>query len=126
MKRKGTVAERELVHMFWKENIAAIRVAGSGSMRYASPDIIAGNKLRKLVIECKTVKGKSLYLPKDEVDKLKEFSDMFGAEPWLAVRFKEWFFVMPEDLKETEKFYSINTDYVRLRGLLFEDIMKGF
>ena len=56
-KKKGINAERELIHMFWAEKWAAIRVAGSGSSKYPSPDILAGNNLRKLAIECKAISG---------------------------------------------------------------------
>ncbi|MGM5484608.1 MAG: Holliday junction resolvase Hjc [Nanobdellota archaeon] len=125
-KRKGTVAERDLVHKFWDKDIPAVRVAGSGSMKYPSPDIIAGNRLRKLVIECKTVKGTKLYIPKREVKELRRFSEMFGAQAWIAVKFDKWFFVLLEDMNETKEFFSMNTDYVKLRGLLFEDIVKEF
>lgn len=50
LKQKGTIAERELIHLFWKNNIPAVRVAGSGSMRYPSPDILAGTPLKKFAI----------------------------------------------------------------------------
>ena len=43
-KSKGTNAERELIHAFWGKGYAAIRSAGSGSMKYPSPDIIAAKK----------------------------------------------------------------------------------
>lgn len=121
----GSNAERELIHLFWKNNVPAIRVAGSGSMKYPSPDIIAGNSLRKLVIECKKVKENKLYIPKIEVNLLVEFAQKFGAEPFIAVKFgKEWYFLIIEDLRETTASYSINTEEVRYKGLLFEDIIK--
>ena len=50
-KSKGINAERSLIHKFWAHNWAAIRVAGSGSSKYPSPDVLAGNNLRKLAIE---------------------------------------------------------------------------
>lgn len=126
-KQLGTNAERELIHLFWKNEIPAIRVAGSGSMKYPSPDIIAGTSLRKIVIECKKVKGNKLYIPKNEINLLITFSKKFGAEPFIGVKFgKEWFFIIIEDLRETLASYSINTEEVRIKGLLFEDIIKGF
>jgi holliday junction resolvase Hjr len=126
-KQIGSNAEREIIHLFWKNNIPAIRVAGSGSMKYPSPDIIAGNNLRKLAIECKKVGENKLYIPKNEINLLIEFSKKFGAEPFVAVKFgKEWYFLIIEDLRETSASYSINTHEVRIKGLLFEDIIKGF
>ncbi len=108
-KSKGINAERDLIHKFWKEKWAAVRIAGSGSSRYPSPDILAGNNLRKLAIECKASKEKHRYLTKDEIYELKEFSRLFGAEPWIAIKFDKevWYFLTLDDLKETEKNYSI-------------------
>jgi holliday junction resolvase Hjr len=126
-KQLGSNAERELIHLFWKNKIPAIRVAGSGSMKYPSPDIIAGNNLRKIVIECKKVAGSKLYIPKNEVNLLIEFAKSFGAEPFIGVKFgKEWYFIIMEDLRETIASFSINTEEVRIKGLLFEDIINGF
>lgn len=125
-KRQGTVGERELIHQFWANDIPAVRVAGSGSMRYPSPDIVAGTPIRKLAIECKTIKDTKLYIPKSEIEELKEYASKFGAEPWLAVRFDVWYFVMLDDLRKTTASFSINTEEVRYKGLLFEDILKGF
>jgi Holliday junction resolvase len=62
-------------------------VAGSGSSKYPSPDILAGNNSRKTAIECKASKSAAKYFTKEEISALKEFSTLFGAEPWVAVRF---------------------------------------
>ncbi|PIY60546.1 hypothetical protein COY95_01235, partial [Candidatus Woesearchaeota archaeon CG_4_10_14_0_8_um_filter_47_5] len=99
-KTKGTNAERELVHMFWEVGWAAIRVAGSGSSPHPSPDVLAGNAVRRVAIECKSIKDKQVYLGKDEVQQLQYFAGLFGAEPWVGVRFGKgkWFFLTPEDL----------------------------
>jgi len=58
-KRKGTLYERELFHMFWNSSWAAVRSAGSGSTPLPAPDILAGNKEKLLAIECKAIKTKS-------------------------------------------------------------------
>lgn len=125
-KNKGTTAERELIHLFWKNDIPAIRVAGSGSMRHPSPDIVAGTPLRKIAIECKYIANNKLYVPKNEIEDLRKYCQMFGAEPFLAVKFDKWYFLILEDLRETQASFSINTEEVRIKGLLFEDIVKGF
>ncbi|MEM2915859.1 MAG: Holliday junction resolvase Hjc [Candidatus Woesearchaeota archaeon] len=102
-KTKGTGAERELVHLFWKKDWAASRVAGSGSIKYPVPDIIAGKDKRVLAIECKTTKDDCQYLTKEEVDDLRKFAKITGAEPYVAVRFarEEWRFLHPDELDVT-------------------------
>jgi len=127
-KSKGMDAERDLVHKFWAvDGWSAVRIAGSGSMRYPSADILATNKLRRLAIECKTSITKRKYLPKEDVQQLKEFADIFGVEPWLAVKFKgfDWYFVSLEDMTETGKSFLIDVDAAKNKGLLFEEMVKG-
>ena len=126
-KAKGLNAERELVGLFWSVGWAAIRVAGSGSSRYPSPDVIAGTPNRKLAIECKTTKESRKYLSEGDVEQILTFSRVFNAEPWIGVRFdkKEWFFLSIEDLTKTKKGYVIDDILTRRKGLLFEELI-GF
>ncbi|MBN2420904.1 Holliday junction resolvase [Candidatus Woesearchaeota archaeon] len=123
-KAKGTNAERELVHMFWKANFACFRAAGSGSTKYPCPDLIVGNNIRKLAIEVKISGKEYQHLTKKEIDELKQFSTMFGAEPWIAVKFDEWFFLNPEDINETELNYSITGEIAQRKGLSFNDLIN--
>ena len=126
-KSKGINAERDLIHKFWgTEGWSAVRIAGSGCSRYPSADVLASNKLRKLAIECKTSKETSKYLTKDEVEQLKLFAEIFGAEPWIALKFnkEEWFFLTLEDLKPTGNAFLVSVDIARNKGLLFEEIIK--
>jgi len=123
-KAKGTGAERELIHFFWKNEWAAVRIAGSGSMRYPSPDILASNNRRKVAIECKTSKSKYQYLTKDEIDELKKFSTLFGAEPWVGIKFKtNWFFLSLDDLKETDKNFVASIELAKQKGLTFNELL---
>jgi Holliday junction resolvase len=127
VKAKGSNAERELIHLLWKKDIAAIRVAGSGSSHYPSPDIVAGTIKRKLAIECKSVKADSKYIPKEDLNDLKEFSAKFGCEPWIGMRFarNEWLFLSPEDLTETESSYVITIENAKRKGLLLEELWQN-
>ena len=126
VKSKGINAERELIHKFWSEGVAAIRVAGSGSSKYPSPDILAGNRLSKLAIEVKTTKENKRYLTKAEVADLKKFSELFGAEPWIAVKFKgvEWLFLPASELLEKEKCFLVDVETTKRKGILFEELIK--
>jgi Holliday junction resolvase len=125
-KAKGIGAERELIHMFWGNSWAAVRVAGSGSMKYPSPDILASNNKRKLGIECKASKNKHQYLTKEEVMELKQFCSSFGLEPWIGVRFgKDWYFLSLDDLNETSKNFSVSSELAKQKGLTFNELI-GF
>ena len=127
-KSKGINAERELLHKFWQtEKWIALRAPASGSIKYPCPDLLVGNLNRKLAIECKTTKSDKQYLKKEQIDNLLTFSKIFGAEPWVGVRFdrNEWFFVNIEDLKDTDGGnFVITIEYARERGLLFEELVK--
>jgi holliday junction resolvase Hjr len=127
LKQKGTNAERDLVHKFWAAvPWVAHRIAGSGSSKYPSPDLIASNNIRRLAIECKATKSSSVYLPKSEIEALRKFAVMFGAESWVGVRFdrQEWFFLTLEDLHETASNFSVSLELAKMKGLLFEELVK--
>jgi len=116
-KTKGINAERELVHKLWAFGWSACRIAGSGSSHYPSPDVIAGKDCRSLAIECKTTK-KTKYLTKEEVNNLVSFAKIFGAEPWIGIRFREgWFFLKPKDLKDTGKGLAVSKELAKQKGL---------
>ena len=125
-KSKGISAERELVHMFWGKEWPCIRVAGSGSIKYPAPDVIAGNSIRMIAIECKVTKENKQYLSKKEINELKEFSQKFGAEAWIAVKFNKdkWYFLNIEDIKPTTENFVITNENARLKGLLFEELVE--
>lgn len=123
-KAKGTNAERELIHMFWSRGYATLRSAGSGSMRYPCPDLIVGNVVRRIAIEVKCPGKHYQHLEKKEIDDLEKFSKLFGAEPWVAVKFKKWHFLALEDINKTEANYSITKQTAELKGLTFEDMTK--
>ena len=126
-KSKGINAERDLIHKFWDKGWGAIRVAGSGSSRYPSPDILAGNNIRKLAIECKVTKEPNVYIKKEQITDLSDFSRIFGAEPWIAVRLQEspWHFITIEDTKETDSNFLVNMELIKNRGLLFEELLNA-
>ena len=125
-KAKGINAERDLIHKFWGKGWAAIRVAGSGSSSFPSPDLLVGNRIRKMAIECKVTKEDKKYFSIEDIKQLTTFSDLFGAEPWIAVKFGKapWFFINLEDLEKTPQGFMISIGIVRNKGLLFEEIIK--
>lgn len=124
-KAKGSNFERDLIHSFFANGWVAIRSAGSGSMQNPSPDIIAGNNLRRLAIECKAVNGTKKYFTKKEVDELVYFANKFGAEAWVAVRFDriDWFFLNIEDLELKDRSYFVDVIIAKRKGLSFEQLI---
>ncbi len=125
-KAKGSKGERDLVKAFNEAGWGCIRIAGSGSSRYPSPDILAGNAIRRLAIECKVTAEKKKYFDIDEVEQLREFSTKFGAEAWLAIKFpqEDWFFFMIEDLDKAGNSYSASTTSASYKGLRFQELIQ--
>ena len=134
-KQKGSTAERELIHKFWKTGTwAALRAAGSGSTQHPCPDLIASNGTRILVIECKSVSGGYVRVEKEQAEELKTFATLFGAETWVGARYAKdttkeshgegWYFFSLEDLRESEKGYSMNIQEALYKGLSFEELIN--
>lgn len=125
-KSKGISYERELIHLFWDEDWAAFRAAGSGSIKYPCPDVIAGDARRKLALEVKKTKKERKYFKSEEVDALQEFGSRFGAEAWVGVRFHRtpWMFLPIHDLEETPKNYVVRKEQADLSGFQFEELIS--
>ena len=127
-KGKGTNAERELIHLFHSiEGWSAVRVAGSGSNRYPSPDIIAGNKRRYIAIECKSTRSDKKYIDKEDLEQLRTFSARFGAEMFVGVRFMNspWYFLRPHDLEDLGKSVAVSKSHAQKKGVLFNDLVAA-
>lgn len=125
-KAKGSNFERELISMFWSKDWGAVRIAGSGSSRFPSPDILASNSLRKVAIECKFVNKDRKYFPNEEIEQLELFAEKFGAEPWVAIKFsrKGWFFIRTSDLNNTKGMFLASLQLCLEKGLDFDRLLK--
>lgn len=125
-KAKGTKGERELIKFFNEKGWSAIRAAGSGSSPYPAPDILAGNAIRRVAIECKITKEQKKYFSDEEINQLKIFSERFGAESWVGVKFpgEPWYFLMLEDLENTGKCWAASVDSAKRKGLVIEELMQ--
>ena len=122
-KSKGSNGERFILKKFWENGWACLRTAGSGSTSFPSPDLIAGNKMRRVAIECKMTKENYKYFCFDEIKQLKNFSDYFGSESWVAVKLgkEPWYFLSIEDLKITRKSFVATNQICKSKGLLIEE-----
>ncbi len=127
-KRKGISFERELIHALWNEGFAAVRCAGSGSMSYPSPDVIASNGKLTLAIEAKVREKLPLYILAEKLRELVMFSNLFGAKPIIALKVKgeKWRFFTVDLLKETEKGYKIDENNFHLGKELGEILGKFY
>ena len=125
-KAKGTKGERELVHFFNQQGWSCIRVAGSGSSPYPAPDILAGNAIRRLAIECKVTKDTKKYFSPEEIEQLKVFSRRFGAESWIGIRFarQPWYFILIEDLENTGSNFAVSLEQARHKGVTTEELVN--
>jgi len=125
-KAKGSKYERELIHRFWKNGFAALRVAGSGSISYPSLDVIASNGKKIFAIECKSTRKEYKYITKEQLKELIKFSSLFNAQPLIAIKFlkTDWIFLKPSQLKEVKKSFMITKQDALKKGFKFEQIIK--
>jgi holliday junction resolvase Hjr len=125
-KAKGTRAERELFHLFWKNKFAAIRSAGSGSTTMPAPDILAGSKNKLFAIECKSIKNERQHFSKKEIQELLEFSNSMEASPYIGMRFDNhgWFFIDVNKLKSNKNGnYAITLKHSQKEGISFDELI---
>ena len=128
-KNKGTRAERELLHMFFKSGWMPLRAAGSGSTTIPAVDILTGNGKSFLAIECKSIGKGRKYFDDEEIDQLNFFAKTFGAIALIGARYdgKGWFFLEPKDLgKGNGKNSFVSLELVEERGLKFENLLKKY
>jgi Holliday junction resolvase len=126
---KGSRAERELFHLLWDNAWSVVRVAGSGSTTRPAPDLLAGNGLKSVAIECKSTKDEKKYFERKEIEELLEFADKFGAEAWAALRFdnKGWWFIEAAKLKKSKgDNFFISLNHLKREGLVFDEFIGKY
>lgn len=118
-KQKGANAERELYYLLNEKGFACVRVAGSGMLENTACDLLAGRKDIKYAIECKVTKDNKKYFDTEQIKDLIEFSDLFGVEPLIAIKFNRrgWFFTHPQQLLRTNKGMVISLEEIKGRGI---------
>lgn len=125
-KIKGSKGERELIRLFNESGWGAVRAAGSGSSTYPSPDILVGNGSSSFALECKTFKREHKYLENHEISQLIEFSQKFGAQPIIAIKFdyQPWYFLKIADLNKTGKAWRVSLPLARQKGLSLKEFLS--
>ncbi len=122
---KGANAERELMHLFFKEGFSVVRIAGSGTSPLPAPDIIAIKKGRIIAVECKARKAKNLAISVGQIGELLGWAEKAGGEPligWKIPR-KGWFFFHPSELRNTGKFFTISQKNALENGRSLEQVI---
>ena len=121
-KAKGSKAERELLEILTKNGWRAARVAGSGVNDNSPCDLIAA-KLGKrgYVIEAKSSKKSTIYITKEQISDFVLFSQIMGVSPAVALRFNRegWFFINPNQLKDTGKYFAVSLKTAKQEGKRF-------
>ncbi|ADG13450.1 Resolvase, Holliday junction-type [Methanocaldococcus infernus ME] len=116
MYKRGYRFEIKLKEMLEREGYLVIRSAGSKGV-----DLIAGKGSRLMIFECKATKKEMLYIDKEDVFKLLEYSRAFKAVPYIAVKFgKDILFFSPYNIEEKGKSFLVRVE----EGLKFEDIVR--
>ncbi|MDR2830003.1 MAG: Holliday junction resolvase [Methanobrevibacter sp.] len=127
MVKKGSKEERDLVHIFWDKGFAAMRApASGGATKRPLPDVLAGNSKKYLAIEVKTTTKDLIYIDSSQINGLYEFCKIFGAEPYLGVKFKQtkWLFLNIETITKTRsKNYKVNKNLALEKGLDIDEII---
>jgi Holliday junction resolvase len=121
---KGANAERELMHLFFEKGFSVVRIAGSGTSPLPAPDIIALKKGRIIAVECKARKAQNLAVSVGQVGELSDWAEKAGAEAFVGWKIprKGWFFLKPEQLKNTGKFFTINQADAMAKGCSLESV----
>lgn len=125
-KQKGSNAERELLLLLFDRGFVVSRVAGSGSSKLPTPDILAFKDKRAIAIECKAKKGEYLNIREEQIEELKIWEKMSGFFAYVSWRLgkDEWYFIDISSLNKTKKAYSIKKKEILEKGLNLEDFLK--
>ncbi|MFZ1970916.1 MAG: Holliday junction resolvase Hjc [Candidatus Nanoarchaeia archaeon] len=121
-KAKGSKIERELFQKFVENGYRCVRVAGSGTMENADCDLLAGKREgNKYAIEVKSSKKPVKYITKDQIERFVIFSEIFGLDPVIALRFNRegWIFMNPTQLRDSGNTWSVTLEEAKEKGKKF-------
>ncbi len=127
MSKKGSREERELVNMLWEADCAAMRApASGGATKNPLPDVIAGNGKTYLAIEVKSTSSERIYIDSAKINSLLEFSQIFGAQPYVGAKFKreKWRFVSIDQLYKTKREnYRLDKQLAFEKGIELDELI---
>lgn len=122
---RGIPDERSLARLLWERGFAVMRAPASGaSTPMPRPDLVVGRRDRGLqfAIEVKTTRRDVLYIQGASIAQLLEFSQRFGCQPIVALKFKgqkpPWLFIRPYQLVATPRLnYKISFKDALRKGM---------
>jgi len=128
---RGIQDERSLARLLWKRGFAVMRAPASGaSTKMPRPDLVVGRRDRGLqfAIEVKTTRKNVLYIRGASIAQLLEFSQIFGCQPIVAIKFKgqrqPWLFIRPYQLLATPGLnYKISLKDALQKGMDFKTLI---
>lgn len=121
---KGARSERELLNFLHEKNYSVIRSAGSG-VNSISPDVVAIRGGKGLAFECKAWDRGSLSIEPEKFNSLQEWERNTGMGTYMAWRMsgEGWFFIKLDEMKRTEKNYTVTKKVAVQIGRRLESIM---
>ncbi len=128
-RQRGFAHERDLVLKLWNKGFAVLRAPASGAKtrRTAVPDVVAIKSGVVYCFEVKTTrKARTIYIPKHQVDKLREFVKRAGGKGFVAVKIigeSGWRFIPVEMLEETGGGNYKVTAETMARGYRLKDLV---
>lgn len=90
------------------------------------PDVIAGNGKIYLAIEVKSTSQERIYIDSGKIDALLEFSEIFGAQPYVGAKFirEKWRFVRIEHLHKTkQENYRLDKELAFKKGIELDELL---
>lgn len=105
---KGARGERELLTLLYNNSYSVMRAAGSG-VNSISPDLIAIKQGKGMAFECKAWSNTSVSIPHEKFIAMTEWERNTQMPMFIGWRMnnKGWFFIRLDELKKTEKSYTV-------------------
>jgi Holliday junction resolvase len=120
---KGARGERELLNVLYEMGYSVVRAAGSG-VNSISPDVIAVRDGKGMVFECKAWDRGSLSIDHEKFESLRLWRDNAMMDTYMAWRMngEGWYFVKLDEMKKTEKNYTVTKKTAQAIGRKLEHI----
>ncbi len=102
--QKGASAERELLNSLYDRGYAVIRAAGSG-VNALGPDLVVLKNNVAIAFECKSGYKSGLSIEEEQYKKITEWAERTTFPIYVAWRINRegWFFILPSELRKTER-----------------------